>query len=625
MNLDRYTRLNFDANFLGLPLPSQNRFVRQLLENYLPTAVGTLIEPFWTVLNRHLCMLEPFDSLRKGKKKAKDSLGLDYSSLPPQFAIWKALRRRHPLLATVCGMALLANILAVALSGLFFESTVQNQISQSFALPYALHFNALNGSAPPFIQDRSGNLEPYYVAVSNLTAHTPMPPWTDDDFFYLPFVPKVGVTNNTWTYRAVTPIVGGQLTCRPVNTTNSLSVFGIRNDENGEPTIASSANLSITVSRNNGASVNCGPRFNGFDQLRFNINGTASGQAAFEFNTGLDGFANLTSDEDAAFCREHVAAAWVRAFTVSAPDIPNLEIGLDPPFNISSLQATIIVCHAEVVTGFADVLVSSDGHVQKRLSHNLSSGSVEPLFTTSSSDLIGQAHEFLVADRGLAWHEDPFPSDFNNYLIGLTTNMTDYLDPTKPPPSAEEMVPPFSALYTKLFSILIGRNKDQLLAPAHDKMSLGFVVQPQIRIFMSTTMFVIAEAILGLYIITTIVLYVRRPWRVLARMPNTPASIIAFFAASHTVKDLRNTVHLSSKERAKQLKKLDDRYGFGTFMGTDGKAHVGIEKHPFLATLTREGSGLSFGGGRNWDGVAHGRWWKLFHWRTAKVREGGWI
>jgi hypothetical protein len=617
--------LNLHANFLGLPLPSQNRFVRQLLENYLPTAVGTVIEPFWTVLNRHLCMLEPFDSLRKGQKKAQDSLGLDYSSLPPQFAIWKAIRQRHPLLAIVCGMALLANMLAVALSGLFFESSVQNQINQSFTLPNLLHFNALNGSAPPFIQDPSGNLEPYYIAVSNLTAHTPMPPWTDDNFFYLPFVPNVKVMNDTWSYRAVTPIVGGQLTCRPVNITTSLSVSGIRNDEHGTPTIASSANLTITVSRSNGATVNCGPRFNGFDQLRFNINGTASGQAAFEFNTGLDGFVNLTSTADAAFCREHVAAGWVRAFAVSAPDIPNLEIGLDPPFNISSLSATIIVCHAEVVAGSADVLVGSDGHVQKLLSHNLSSESVEPLFTTSSSDLIGQAHEFLVADRGLAWHEDSFPSDFNNYLIGLTTNMTDYLDPTKPPPLAEEMIPAFSALYSKLFSILIGRNKDQLLAPAQNKMSSGFVVEPQIRIFMSTTMFAIAEAILGLYIITTIVLYARRPWRVLARMPDTPASVMAFFAASHTIKDFRDTAHLSSKERARRLEKLDDRYGFGTFMGTDGKAHVGIEKHPFLATLTREGSGLSFAGGGNGNGAAHGRWWKLLHWRSGKVREGGWI
>jgi hypothetical protein len=617
--------LPLSANFKGLALPSQNRFIRQLLENYLPTAIGTLIEPFWTVLNRHLCMLEPFDSLRKGRKRAKDSLGLDYSSLPPQFAIWKALRQKHFLLATVCGMALLANVLAVALSGLFFESTVQNQVRQSFTLPYSLHFNALNGSAPPFIQDRSGNLEPYYITNSNLTAHTPMPPWTDDKFFYLPFVPDVKEKNDTWTYRAVTPMVGGQLSCRAIDVASSLSVFGIRPDETGTPSIASSANLSIVIERSNGVKVNCGPRFIGFDQLNFNINGSASGQSAFEFNTGLDGLVNVTSNADRTFCREHVAAGWIRAFAVSTPD-PKFPT-TDPAFNVSSVQGTAIVCHAEVVSGFADVLVSSDGHVKKQISHNISSKSVESLFSTSSSDLIGQAHEFLVADRGLAWHKDSFPSDFNNYLIGLTTNMSEFLDPNRPPPSAQDMIPPFAALYSKMFSVLLGRNSNQLLEVAKDQSIMGFVVQPEVRIFMSKTMFAIAEAILGLYIITTIILYVRRPWRVLARMPDTPASMIAFFAASHTVKDLRNTGQLSSNERAKLLEKLDDRYGFGTFMGSDGKAHVGIEKHPFLATLTREGSEISLGSGTKGRGagLTHGRWWKLIHWKSAKVREGGWI
>ncbi|KAK6440034.1 hypothetical protein LTR95_003733, partial [Oleoguttula sp. CCFEE 5521] len=43
----------------GIALPSQNTIVRQILENYIPIAIATLMEPFWLVLNRQICMLQP--------------------------------------------------------------------------------------------------------------------------------------------------------------------------------------------------------------------------------------------------------------------------------------------------------------------------------------------------------------------------------------------------------------------------------------------------------------------------------------------------------------------------------------------------------------------------------------
>lgn len=181
---------SLEANHItGLTLPLNNSFVRQLLENYLPIAIGTLIEPFWLILNRHLCMLQPFDSLRKGCMKARDSINLNYTSLPPQFIVWKALRRGHLLLPMICTMTLLANLPSVALNGLFFEDQVRRTSILNYSQQYTLQFVALNGSGEPFIQDRGGTLEPFYIATSNVTANTSMPPWTDDEFFYLPFTP----------------------------------------------------------------------------------------------------------------------------------------------------------------------------------------------------------------------------------------------------------------------------------------------------------------------------------------------------------------------------------------------------------------------------------------------------
>jgi hypothetical protein len=114
----------YELTHPGLPLPSQNKFVQNLLENYIPTAIATLIEPLWVLINRLLCLLQPIEELQTCDAKAEDSIDLNYSSLPPQLVVFKALRARHFVLAAVCSMALLANLLSVAFAGLFHHDVV---------------------------------------------------------------------------------------------------------------------------------------------------------------------------------------------------------------------------------------------------------------------------------------------------------------------------------------------------------------------------------------------------------------------------------------------------------------------------------------------------------------------
>lgn len=617
-----------DEILLGLNLPSDNSFIRQLLENYLPIAIGTFIEPFWLILNRHLCLLQPFESLRKGSKKAMDSVGLDYSSLPPQFVVWKALRRGHFLLSMICAMTLLANLLSVALNGIFFEGQVQGTNSIKYAQPYVLHFVALNGSGEPFIQDRGGTMEPFYVATSNVTANTPMPPWTDDEFFYLPFTPPQTSKNDTWGYRAITPAFGAILNCMPLDYSTVLQLNGPNYYDLDVPGVSPSANLTVPIKREDGTTLGCVPRLNNQNMGNFDISGSFSGLGAFEFNTALDGNIHFTSAADNTTCEQHIAAGWVRAVVVQGT-APSADDEL-PPFNISSFNATVFTCFPTLVVGNADVIVNSNGHVQQRLSFNPSNEPIELLFTTNSTDLIGQAHQFVI-DRGLTWHQDDLPSDFMNYLMANIYNDTSYYNTSLPPPSAETAIPRFSALYSKLFSIVIGRNMDRLLVTNSDNTTSieGTILRSETRIFMSIPFFIIAESIIGLYIIATIALYSLRPWKILPRMPDTPASVIAYFAASNAVRGFAGMPAMSSRQREKWLEGRGERYGFGTFIGTDDRVHVGIEKHPYLAPLTRESSGLSWQSGskvRNEDDKICGRkGWTGPRWRSGKIREGGWI
>ena len=87
-------------------------------------AFATTLEPLWVFLDRLLCVIQPFKELKRGTVAARSSVNAKYTSLPPQLVILRALRGRHFLLAVVCGIAKLANLLSVALSGLFSEQLV---------------------------------------------------------------------------------------------------------------------------------------------------------------------------------------------------------------------------------------------------------------------------------------------------------------------------------------------------------------------------------------------------------------------------------------------------------------------------------------------------------------------
>jgi hypothetical protein len=75
-------------------------------------------------------------------------------------------------------MTLLANVLSVALSGLFTKSSV---LILQYAEFTASHQFPLNGTSlgNEGISRNRPSYDSYYVASFNLTAGTPLPPWTD--------------------------------------------------------------------------------------------------------------------------------------------------------------------------------------------------------------------------------------------------------------------------------------------------------------------------------------------------------------------------------------------------------------------------------------------------------------
>ncbi|KAI4749438.1 hypothetical protein E4T50_00275 [Aureobasidium sp. EXF-12298] len=523
----------------GLSLPSKSLFVNQILVRYLPMVIGAFFEPVFTWLTRTLCMLQPFDELRKGGTHPSRAITVDYDSLPPQAVIFRTLKAENLSLASVCCiMTLLANLLSVAFSNVLRERATLIYTPRDFTSEYTL---PLSGSGIS-----NSTYDQFYIAVSNFTAGTPLPAWTDSSFFYVPFGGFDLENKTTALYQARTPAVSASLKCYPMYQTQH------GNDSTWDTGVGSP---------------DC--KFTYIDETkRSNV------PEAVEYTDFL------SNGDYAPGCDLTVFAGWGRSQTPHGP-VNKSWIGCKPELNIE----------------LRDVTVNSQGLVQSSTPAGDAPDSHEQLFEPDARSIIDAVHLLLGTTNtpkrpytnAVTWHNDSYPSDFFNYLMVQTLNNSAILDPLKPPPSFETTAPVFGELYTRMFAITLGTQiSDVLQRTAKKAVDAGFVLAQERRIFVSEPMFLIAVVILGTYMLVTVSLYVCRPWKVLPRMPTTIASQIAFFAASHGLNDFATTSSMSEKERNMHIKGLRRRYGFGRFVGTDGKPHVGIEREPLVQVLTKQ-------------------------------------
>lgn len=583
----------------GLPLPSTKKLVQNILENYIPTALATLIEPMWVMINRLLCMLQPLEELRSCKAEAKDSIDLNYSSLPPQLTFFKALRSKHFVLAAVCAMALLSNLLAVAFAGMFNQDLVDVQRAGNFSPPYEMKFVSINGSIGPKSALNFGSEEPsgayrggnsqdqYLIAESNFTQGTPLPAWTDEKMFYLPYmaVDSVNTTDND-RYEANTVAFGAELDCETLK-------YGVDYLARVE-TIDNYMQIKFNTTARAGSNVPICPA-NKVSDVRYgperiapyNINETCQrGPSATEVTWIFDAKANATQSEKNA-CMTTVVLGWIRAPDGSCGDFRNRDL--------TAQNSLFVRCKPRLVKGRAGVQTDGGGRLQNKVDSlkfsDVDQSDVKTLFSNDPVNLLAQSNLYLFKPLSSGWHNDSYAEDFTNYFAMRESNSSRLVDPTLSVPTLEDVRGPLGQAYSRLFAIWLGANKEKLLVPQRDQTRSsvrGWTISTERRLFLSTPMFAISEGILCIYTIVAIVVYLRRPGRYLARMPTSLASIISLFAASAAVQDLRQTSHLDKKGRAKHLELLDSRYGYGSYVGGgDGRVHIGIEKTPFVTVRSK--------------------------------------
>ena len=566
---------------IGLPLPSGSLTVQQLLLNYLPTAVSTLIEPFWVVLNRLRCLLQPFDELRLGSAPPSASLNLRYSSLPPQLVFWRAIRARHFLLAAVCAIALLANVLTVALSGLFNKNFVY--LSENLPLRQ-LRLSSLQTKSAWI--NAGTTIDHFYIANSNITAGTSLPPWVTPSHYLVPFElpPSIDIAAR---YKAVTTAVSAELECREMNTTQSKSFVSFALNE-----AATFASLSTTHHQPDGVVFRCYP------DLILNLEGSPAGTNALEVLTMMVAHDTNGTSAEKAFCPTIMVAGWIRSNITLGAALHSNSTKV-PTFRTSSvsMEQMFMACRPRLNSTSIKITVDGSGTILDTESaiESPTSANITGLFSLSQTLDKG----FAAPESRRYWHNDTIASNWPNYFIKRLTNSTAILDAQASVPLFAPTAAVLSDVYTRTFATLLSLNTVWSL-PAADSANTTVILAQRItghwRVFMNPTMFKLAIVILSLDLIVAIWLYAARPKAFLPRMPTSLASVIAFFAAGKILEDLKSQTDsgkrglaVSVDEHMSHLESKGWKFGYGRlFPDQDGKRHVGIERVPFFTPLQRD-------------------------------------
>ena len=357
--------------------------------------------------------------------------------------------------------------------------------------------------------------------------------------------------------------------------------------------------FGIQITDRDAKNVTCYPSvpysFNGLGQQGQleDLEACRLGKLSAELVTSLAALPNATQHEHET-CSSAVVVGWMRTTNQNCiPVDANItEVESDDLEDPTADNTFLMSCHPSLTVGDASVLVDSDGVLQEQARDvvpdpDQTTKALDKYSTNGVSNLIAQSNLFLFRTLGSTYQNDSFASEHMHYFMNRASGNFRLTNPNEPLPRFEDVEQPMRSAYKRLFAIWLGVNKERLFVPCSNatvpvRNVAGIVIALVERILFNTPLFIISEAILSIYIIMSITIYLRRPGRYLARMPTSIAAVIALFAASAAVRDLQGTSNMTSNERAKYLDDMGCTYGYGSYIGGDGSVHVGIEKAPFV-------------------------------------------
>ncbi|CAM1508210.1 Fc.00g050580.m01.CDS01 [Cosmosporella sp. VM-42] len=517
----------------GLIRPSSSFEVNLILTSFLPTAFATLVEPFWVLLNRLLCILQPFQDLWSKKRAAERSLKARYTAVPPQLALLGAAKSGHFLLVSVCVIALLANVLAIGLGGLFNDAPIQATYPLTVLPAKNAKFTDqgfIQFFSTIFFGETAPYEDPYYVIMANLSSSTPLPPWTTSEYVFLPVNLTLDAKVDANNYTTKTIGFGAEPSCISIDPITTVDLPPVLNTSFGRPNPPEGYAST-------------------YQPLSMFLNSTMysmpEGRSSAEV---VDTMANPNKVSDGD---EVIIFGWSRA------DIQN---------RTGTLNTSFVVCLPVLKRATFEVSFDAQGYIYNATrASDFETSSNYPNSTTHYKLLIKELNH-VFQNQALPWHNDTLSYGWLDYLLKIQTGNERLLDPTVKTPDPHEMLQPVTQLYKLLFAVFVSLNQ-YLLEDRQDEATLsGIQGVTETRIFVSMPAFIASLTILSLYVLAAIFFY---GWGVnffLPRMPTTIGSLVAYVAPSRIVQEYSSRGFGQRKT-----------FGFGRFVGDDGRAHIGIE------------------------------------------------
>ncbi|KAH7361976.1 hypothetical protein B0T11DRAFT_351863 [Plectosphaerella cucumerina] len=527
----------------GLTPPTGSFEVQQLIFSFLPTAFATAFEPLWVLVNRLLCIVQPFQDLWSGQKVAKGSINARYTSVPPQLVFWRAFGARHFLLSAVCAVAVLSNLLAVGLGGLFnhlpAKATYEQEFQQTL-LPMLVNETIYDNDFLPQNNAAFYYDEPFFVAMSNVSRGTTLPPWITEDFYMQPFTLPNDRQSRADSYTANTMGFGVTPHCSPAGVFKSKTEGPILNHTMGRLT----------------PGVECPTQFQPEIPLNTTMYDLPAGKSSAEVVFTLVPYMYLD------VCGTVLFLGWSRAPEASDPD--------------GEMETSFVACEPVFSTAMFRTTVNTDGHVLEAVNFTEPKTTLDYAESTNHTDSMIVLMNHLFRRPTLPWHNDTLSRDWMNYLLKIRPGNSDILDPEIGVPDPASLVPSIEAVYRQVFALLLGLNDEVFARSTEPSVIYGTQEVAEVRIFMPMSAFVISVAVLGLNIFTALILYTIGVKHFLPRMPTTIGSILAYVAPSRAVREISDDSGPGSPART---------FSFGRYVGDDGRAHVGIELDPYVVPV----------------------------------------
>lgn len=506
------------------------------MENYIPTAFATGMEPFWILLTRTMCVFQPFNDLWKGHLHAVRSIETTHTSVPPQLTLSSAMASRHDVLSLLCLATLLANVLAIGLSALFNEKTT--------VVEEALRFDSLlirNKTFELYTFEPSSLLSrasPFLVLI-NMTYNSPLSPWMSDEFMF-PHYNDFGQESGEYTLRT--------------------EGFGI--DINCTGTSAATYHLSEARSDRRAKNWCDDPiAYLLEDAMKLGHDTNMTGPASF-----TKVITSSASDVSKELCPPLIAFLWAKA--------------ADGLGEKASITASSALCYPVFRTAEFEIAITDDGSVRKykRVSDFKRHLGDPSLFTGNGSDVLLTAFsEQLQSDRA-AWGNTKATRDWMSHFLYLEMGSDrGAVNPDTPVPDPDDLIPSLGRIYSRLFGTFLNMYAYQDGSNYYDGIPPRSVVGKEVtrdtRVFMDSTAFSITMVVLVLDLVFAVIFYLPETLYILPRPPSSVLSILAYIAPSRAV--------LFGKP---PFGWGDQTFSFGRYEGYDGKSHVGVEIDPYVRT-----------------------------------------